>query len=154
MSSRALVVRVSLLIVTVLSATEVSAATAICPPPNPPITDSDDRRRKEEDFDAKGFAEALTYFEEDLPRELREKSSTEAVRQTESFMIGYPNVVMAIRGYVLRQEALLRMTERDLAVERSQRGRASKREVTAASARFQEARQRFCDFLKKAFYAD
>jgi hypothetical protein len=32
-----------------------------------------------------------------------------------------------IKGYVLRQDALLRMVERDLIVEKSRRGRASKK---------------------------
>jgi hypothetical protein len=38
-----------------------------------------------------------------------------------------------IKGYVLRQDALLRMVERDLIVEKSRRGRASKGDVAAAA---------------------
>ena len=108
----------------------------------------------EETFNAKNFAAALSYFEEDLPRELREKRTTEEVRSTESFMIGYQNVITAMRGYVLRQDALLRLAERDLAMERSRRQLVSKGDVAAASARFQEAKQRFCDFVKNALYSD
>jgi len=55
---------------------------------------------------------------------------------------------------MFRTEALKRLAERDLTVERSRRGRASKAEVAAANARFQEARRRFCDFAKTALYSD
>ena len=144
-----------LALVILLCATGVGAAANVCPPPNPPIVPgSDDRRMTEDSFNAKDFAEAFRYFEEDLPRELREKPTTAAVRSTESFMIGYPNVLTAIRGYVLRQDALLRLAERDLAIERSRRQRVNKTEVAAANARFQEAKQRFCEFMKHTSYSD
>ena len=144
-----------LALVILLCAAGVGAAANVCPPPNPPIAPgSDDRRVTEDSFNAKDFAEAFRYFEEDLPRELREKPTTAAVRSTESFMIGYPNVLTAIRGYVLRQDALLRLAERDLVIERSRRQRVNKTEVAAADARFQEAKQRFCDFMKHTSYSD
>jgi len=139
----------------VLCAPGIGAAANLCASSNPPIVaGSDDRRMTEETFNAKNFAAALSYFEEDLPRELREKRTTEEVRSTESFMIGYQNVITAMRGYVLRQDALLRLAERDLAMERSRRQLVSKGDVAAASARFQEAKQRFCDFVKNALYSD
>ena len=155
MSVPAVAIPVRLAVVIVLCAPGIGAAANLCASPNPPIVaGSDDRRMTEETFNAKNFAAALSYFEEDLPRELREKRTTEEVRSTESFMIGYQNVITAMRGYVLRQDALLRLAERDLAMERSRRQLVSKADVAAASARFQEAKQRFCDFVKNALYSD
>jgi hypothetical protein len=130
------------------------AAANLCPAPVPPITDTDDRRRTEASFDAEDFSQALDYFKDDLPRALRENASTEGVRRKEPYTIGYPNVIVAIEGYTLRQEALLRLAERDLIVERSQRGPAKKADVASVNTRFQEAQRRFCDFLKNAQYSD
>jgi hypothetical protein len=151
---RRFVVPPSLALAILVCAAGAAAAANVCPPLNPPQTDSDDRRRTEESFNAENFADALRYFEEDLPRDLRETSTTEAVRSTESFMIGYPNVITVIKGYALRQDVLLRMAERDLVVEKNRRGRASKGEASAANARFSAAKQRFCDFVKNAYYSD
>jgi len=152
-SFRAVVTGTALVFVLVLFVGPAVAAD-LCPPPTPPITDSDDRRMREENFSAKDFAEALSYFEEDLPQALRNKARTEDVRNSESYKIGYPNVMTTIKGYVLRQDMLLRLAERDLTVEKSRRGRAIKADVASANARFQEAKQRFCDFLKNALYSD
>jgi hypothetical protein len=59
-------------------------------------------------------------------------------------------VIVEIEGYALRQDALLYRAERDLAVERGKQGRATKADVNSANARFEQARRRFCEFVKKA----
>jgi hypothetical protein len=108
---------------------------------------------KEAHFSWEEYAEALKYIEHDLPRALEETEKTEDIRHSESYAIGHPNVVTTIKGYVLRQEALLRRAERDLARERGRRG-LSKENVSAANAAFEHAKRRSCDFLKNALYVD
>jgi len=137
-----------------LSATP-AVASNLCAPPNPPLTEADgDWRARENQFGTKNFTAAMSYFDQDLPRALHEKAKTEDVRESEVFVISYPNSITIIKGYVLRQDALLRMVERDLTVEKSQRGRASKGDVAAATARFEETKRRFCEFLKTAKFND
>jgi hypothetical protein len=107
---------------------------------------------RETDFSAQKVTEAIQYLRDDLQRALSENSSMEDVRSSESFAIGYPNVVTTLEGYVLRQDALLRRAERNLAIEKG--GRLNKTDVRAATARFEAAKRRFCDFLKNAQYVD
>ena len=111
-------------------------------------------RMKESAFTAKQVGDGIQYFDKDLMKELLEKKTTQEVMDTESFMIGYPNVIKTMKGYVLRQEALVRLMERDLAMEKSRRGHSTKSDVAAAKAAFEEAKRRFCDFLKDAYYTD
>jgi len=129
-------------------------AADICPAPKPLPPTEDDMRMKESAFTAKQVGDGIQYFDKDLMKELLEKKTTQEVMDTESFMIGYPNVIKTMKGYVLRQEALVRLMERDLAMEKSRRGRSTKSDVAAAKAAFEEAKRRFCDFLKDAYYTD
>ena len=73
----------------------------------------------------------MQYLREDFPK-LLERLKTEDLLGTES-MYGYPNSLLRVEGYVLLQEALLRR---------------------AATARFEEAKQRFCKFLATTHYVD
>ena len=141
-------------LVAVLSLARPTQAENLCPPPTPPIAQSDDQRMAEEHFNAREVGKALQYFRDDLPRTLNENPKTEDVLRKESYAINYPNHIKTIQGYVLRQEASLRRAERDLTVERSQRGRASKADLAVTNTRFHEAEQQFCDFLKNAYYTD
>jgi len=137
----------------IVTAAPLVLAQDVCPAPKPAI-EGDDRRMKERHFSWTEFTDALQYIENDLPRALQEAERTEDVRNSESYAIGYPNVVTTIKGYALRQEALLRRAERDLAREMGRRGTLTKADVGAANTRFDEARRRFCDFLKNALYVD
>ena len=137
-----------------LSATP-AVASNLCAPPNPPLTEADDDwRARENQFGTKNFTAAMRYFDQDLPRALHEKAKTEDVRESEVFVISISKLHYHHQGYVLRQDALLRMVERDLTVEKSQRGRASKGDVAATTARFEETKRRFCEFLKTAKFND
>ncbi len=146
--------KATLSIALLLSCCSTGSASAddLCPAPTPPIAATDDRRMRETDFSAQKVTEAIQYLRDDLPRALSENSSTEDARRSESIAIGYPNVVTTLEGYVLHQDALLRRAERNLAIENG--GRLSKTDVTAATARFEAAKRRFCDFLKNAQYVD
>lgn len=134
-----------------MSAQAVRAAN-VCPAPK--VADDDSGRRTEESFNYDAVSRGLDYLKNKLPQALRENARTEDVLNDESVSVGYPNIIITIEGYILRENALLRKTERDLVVAKNERGRASKAEVTAANQRFAEARRRFCDFLKSASYVD
>jgi hypothetical protein len=138
----------------VVFATGAALAENVCPPPKPVSEGEDDARMKEEHFGWGNFGQALEYIDRDLPQALLEKEKTEDVRMSESYLIGHPNVVKTMKGFVLRQEALLRRAERDLARERGRRGGLSKANVKAAEARFEGAKRAFCEFLKNAYYTD
>jgi len=142
-----------LALVMVLLGARLALGENVCPPLNPP-KGKDDRRMEEKAFTAKEFAEALSYFSEELPKELSKAEKTTDFLDGEGFRIGYPNVIKTMEGYALRQEALLRRAERDLVIERGLRGRASKQDVAAAKARFEEAKRRFCSYLENALYTD
>jgi len=109
-------------------------------------------RMKEIEFNSKEVADGLRHLEDDAPQILIDKGRTGS-QSTES-LLGYYNYLKTIRGYVLRQEALLRLVERDLLIERNRRGRASKADVAAAKVAFDEAKARFCEFVKNAYYSD
>jgi hypothetical protein len=126
-------------------------AQTLCGPPNPPIAD-DEPRVREKDFSATSFAQASQYLRQDVPK-LMERLKTEDLLNTEA-MYGYTNSLIHVDGYVLLQEALLRRAERDLMTEKSRAGRATRADVTAATARFEEAKQRFCKFLATTHYVD
>ena len=151
---RRAVARACLISAIVLCLGRVAMAADICPAPKPLPPTEDDMRMKESAFTAKQVGDGIQYFDKDLMKELLEKKTTQEVMDTESFMIGYPNVIKTMKGYVLRQEALVRLMERDLAMEKSRRGRSTKSDVAAAKAAFEEAKRRFCDFLKDAYYTD
>jgi len=69
-------------------------------------------------------------------------------------MYSYWNSLIQVKGYALLQEAVLRQAQRDLAAERSRRGRATKADAAAANSRFQAAKERFCYFLKNTHWVD
>jgi hypothetical protein len=132
---------------------DADVANNLCPP-LPPRTEEGDWRARESEFDEKSFTDAMNYFEETLPRALHDRPKTEDVLESETFVISYPNSLTSIKGHVLRQDALLRIVERDLIVQKTQQGRASKADVTTANARVEEARRRFCEFLSGARFND
>jgi len=64
----------------------------LCSPLDPPKKEGVyDRRMREATFGGRNVGGALRYFEQDLPRALAEKATTEEVRNSESYSIGYPN---------------------------------------------------------------
>lgn len=134
------------------AATNLGAATNFCRAAK--VADDDSGQRAEASFNYEAVSRGLDYLKNDLPRALRESARTEDVLNDESHSVGYPNIIMTIEGYILRERALLRKTERDLVLAKSERGRASKAEVAAANHRFADAKRRFCDFLKSASYVD
>jgi hypothetical protein len=116
---------------------DTTVAADLCPPLDPPKKEGIyDRRVTEATFSQKNLWNALRYLEEDLPQALAENAMTEDVRRKESYAIGYPNSLKFIKGYVLRNEALRRLAERDLLAERYQRGRVKQADVAVANARF------------------
>jgi hypothetical protein len=149
---RRAVARVSLVAAIVLYLSRIAVAGNLCPPPEPLPPEIDDMRMKEVEFNAKEFADGLRYLEDDAPQILIDKGRT-GDQNTES-LLGYSNYMRKIRGYVLRQEALLRLVERDLLIERNRRGRTSKADVAAAKVAFEQAKARFCEFVKNAYYSD
>ena len=147
MAKRVIILSALTVAIAVLAGEVVAAD--LCPALDPPKKEGEyDRRMTEETFGAKQLARGLHYLEEVLPRIIVDKPATP------EDMIGYTNVMTTIKGHLLRQDALLRLAERDLIAERNQRGRASRADLAAANARSQEAKQRFCDYLKNALYSD
>jgi hypothetical protein len=135
-SFRAGLTRIAFLFLIVLFAGPAVAAD-LCPLLDPPKRGGIyDRRMTEATFSQKNLWNALRYLEEDLPQALAENAMTEDVRRKESYAIGYPNSLKFIKGYVLRNEALRRLAERDLLAERYQRGRVKQADVAVANARF------------------
>ena len=149
---RQAVARASLVAAIVLCLSRIAVAGNLCPPPEPLPPETDDMRMKEIEFNSKEVADGLRHLEDDAPQILIDKGRTGS-QSTES-LLGYYNYLKTIRGYVLRQEALLRLVERDLLIERNRRGRASKADVAAAKVAFDEAKARFCEFVKNAYYSD
>lgn len=117
-----------------------SAEERLCPssPSLPP--DVDDHRMTEDQFTLEHFQSSLSYFQNDLAKELVKTKRTEDVINKEAFWITYENSLRFIEGYALKQAALLERTQ-----------------VTPGSTAKKwrgPAVQRFCEFVSKAQYLD
>jgi tetratricopeptide (TPR) repeat protein len=64
------------------------------------------------------------------------------------FYLVYPNSLLIIEGYFLKQEALLEKTKYDLAKEKAKSGEVTKEELAEAKKRYEEARKKYKQFLK------
>lgn len=121
--------------------TGAQAGPKICPPPPPLVEGQDDLRMKEEDFTAERFASSLSILETDIPKELQDKDTKKVLARLDSseFWIGYSNSLKFIRGYMLKQAALLPITQARLTKKTKQRD---------------EAIKAFCNFVGSADYSD
>lgn len=71
------------------------SAADLCPPLDPPKIEGEyDRRMTEASPTDEQVATALSYFEEVLPRLIRESATVEEIRRDESYSIGHYNAVM------------------------------------------------------------
>jgi len=121
--------------------TGAQAGPKICPPPAHLVEGQDDLRMKEEDFTAERFASSLSILETDIPKELQDKDTKKVLARLDSseFWIGYSNSLKFIRGYMLKQAALLPITQARLTKKTKQRD---------------EAIKAFCNFVGSADYSD
>jgi hypothetical protein len=96
---------------------------------------------KEEEFNAKHAATALSYLQKDIPGELQGKDSKRIMARLGSseFWISYDNSLRFIEGYLLKQAALLQISQ----------SRGLKK-----TKQNDDAVKRFCDFLGSAEYTD
>jgi len=95
-----------------LLSSDASGEESLCAALRPLAKDVDDHRMRETDLTRARFDEALTYFKEDLARQLAEAKSIEEVTNKGSFWIAYDNGLKVLEGYALRQAALLERSRR------------------------------------------
>ena len=76
-------------------------------PTTPAAPGVDDLRFSEDQFTAAQFDSAYAYFEAVLPRELNAAEKTAALTEREGFWIGYRNRLRLMKGYALKQAAIL-----------------------------------------------
>jgi len=88
-----------------------AAQVSLCPktPPSPGV---DDLRFSEDQFTGAQFDSSYAYFEADLPRELDRAEKTSELTHREGFWIGYGNRLRLMKGYMLKQAALIEQTGR------------------------------------------
>lgn len=124
-----------------LMETSASAGSRLCPLPPPLQEGQDDLRIKEEDITAERFASSLSILETDIPKELQDKDTKKVLARLGSseFWIGYSNSIKFIRGYMLKQAALLPISQARLTKKTKQRD---------------EAIKAFCNFVGSADYSD
>ena len=60
----------------------------------------------EEDLTEQAYEDAISYFKDYLPELMEKYPTTEELRLSEGFYIGYVNNLLTIRGYVMKQAAL------------------------------------------------
>jgi phosphate-selective porin len=88
-----------------------TAQVTLCPTrPAPPGVD--DLRFSEDQFTGAQFESSYAYFEAELPRQLDEAEKTSELTDREGFWIGYGNRLRLMKGYVLKQAALIEQTGR------------------------------------------
>ena len=83
-----------------------------------------------------------------------EHTETESVLEYEGFYISYPNSLAFVKGFLLKQEALMKKSNLDVETLKLRNGRGRKEEVSKAEKEYVAAKKNFCDFLKKAEYVD
>jgi len=85
-----------------------AVATAdLCPPLEPLPSGIDDLRLSERDFTEEKFRSALAYFDSDLPSILHDAMLLETRINGSAFWISYRNSLTHLKGYLLRERALL-----------------------------------------------
>jgi len=104
---------------------------ALCPTASP--ADPDELRFTEAQFTEAEFDSSFVYFDRDLPTQLHDIEKTADLTHPEGFWIGYGNRLRLMKGYMLKQAALL---------ERARRSANSSLATDSTSATF-----RFCAFL-------
>jgi hypothetical protein len=83
-----------------------AAQVNLCPK-TPPAPGADDLRFSESQFTAAKFDSSYAYFEAELPRALDGAEKTSELTDREGFWIGYGNRLRLMKGYMLKQAALL-----------------------------------------------
>ena len=86
-----------------------TARVSLCPK-TPPCPGLDDLRFSEDQFTAGQFDSSYAYFDAELPRALTGAEKTSELTEREGFWIGYGNRLRLMKGYMLKQAALLEQT--------------------------------------------
>ncbi len=94
----------------------------------------------ETEFSEVRFENGFAYFDNDLARDLADSQLTTAITDREGFWIGYRNSLTLMKGFMLKQAALLEQ--------------AAGRPDSALLADSSSARFRFCEFLKSTAWVD
>ena len=117
-----------------------SAESKLCPPLPSLALGQDDSRIKEEDFTVEQFTSSLSILETDIPKELQEQDTKKVLARLDSseFWIGYANSLKFLRGYMLKQAALLQTGHSGISKKQQKK----------------DAVKRFCDFITSAQYTD
>jgi len=111
---------------------------ALCPTPR--LAEPDELRFTEGQFTEGAFDSAFVFFEGDLPTQLHDIEKTADLTHPEGFWIGYGNRLSLMKGYMLKQAALL---------ERARRSADSSLATDSTSATF-----RFCAFIANVHPVD
>jgi hypothetical protein len=109
----------------------------LCTPSEP---EEDELRFTDDQFTEAEFDEAYAYFDRELARALDTVPSTAALTAREGFWIGYHNRLMLMRGFTLKQAALLE--------------RSSHPGDTTLASDSTSALARYCEFLQRTVPVD
>ena len=85
-----------------------SASESLCPPLPPLPKEVDDLRMTEADITKERFLNSLSYFQNVLPEILKKSKETRELTDRAEFWVSYRNGLKLIKGYMLKQEALLK----------------------------------------------
>ncbi len=141
---------ISMLSVLVFSSLAYSAQ--LCEDQERLLTDSaDDLRMEEHLFVSEKALNSMIFLEEGVWKLLKEKRSTDDVIRSEQFYVGYPNSLRIVKGALLRQNAIIARQNVDLMAANNS---ISSEKLKIAQENYQEARDRFCEFLDNASYVD
>jgi hypothetical protein len=117
------------------------------------IIDSDDTRLTESQLSAEEIDFCLIYYS-DFPRYLKKMGTHKKLSGSASYYATFPDCAKKLRGYILKQRALILRTEWRLAMLNADNGMLAQAQVDSISNAYEEARSQFCRFLQTTDLSD
>ncbi len=113
-----------------------------------------DLRVRDADITLEAYQRAMEYLGERLPEMIDTTITTEELASKEGFYTGYWNRLTIIEGYHLKQNLQIREGALNQTLQSQKLNEAGEDEVMKAQKAYDEARQKYEDFLADSVWAD
>lgn len=117
----------------------------------PPPSGAEELKIFESEFTIDRSLNSVKFLEKDVIEIIKKHEHKEySILDYEGFYIGYPNHLMFVKGTLLKQNAIIAKQELEILKLK----KSKKQEISIASKKYEDARNKFCDFLKSNEYTD